>query len=55
MIDAYLGTDHGESAAEGPVTHAHEDHESVVEAREEAVDGTPDEPTDPPDTAGDQP
>lgn len=37
VIDAYLGTDHGESAAEGPATHAHaESH--IVEEREEALE-----------------
>ena len=43
VIDAYLGTDHGESAAEGPVTHAHQESEAVIEAREEAVEGTPED------------
>ena len=43
VIDAYLGTDHGESAAAGPVTHAHEESEDVIEAREEAVEGTPED------------
>ena len=44
VIDAYLGTDHGESAAESPVTHAHEVSEDVVDAREDAVEGAAGEP-----------
>ncbi len=43
VIDAYLGTDHGESAVKGPVTHAHQESEAVIEAREEAVEGTPED------------
>ena len=43
VIDAYLGTDHGESAAEGPVTHAHQESD-IVEEREEAIEqGIPDD------------
>ncbi len=37
VIDAYLGTDHGEGADEAPPTHAHvESH--IVEEREEALE-----------------
>jgi branched-chain amino acid transport system ATP-binding protein len=36
VIDAYLGAHHGESAAEGPVTHAHQEGD-IVDEREEAV------------------
>jgi branched-chain amino acid transport system ATP-binding protein len=42
VIDAYLGTDHGESAAEGPVTQAHQESD-IVDEREVAVEeGIPD-------------
>ncbi|MET0804559.1 MAG: ABC transporter ATP-binding protein, partial [Acidimicrobiales bacterium] len=42
VIDAYLGTDHGESVTEGPVTHAHQEGH-IVEEREEALEeGIPD-------------
>ena len=42
VIDAYLGTDHGESVTEGPVTHAHQESH-IVEEREEALEeGIPD-------------
>jgi branched-chain amino acid transport system ATP-binding protein len=37
VIDAYLGTSHGESAAEGPATQAHKAG-AVVEAREELIE-----------------
>jgi neutral amino acid transport system ATP-binding protein len=42
VIDAYLGTDHGESAAEGPVTHAHQESDIVEEREEASEQGRPD-------------
>jgi len=57
VIDAYLGTDHGESAGEGPVTHAHQESDIVV-AREELVERlTNDESASaaPAEPAGDEP
>jgi branched-chain amino acid transport system ATP-binding protein len=37
VIDAYLGTHHGERATEGPVTHAHQESH-IVDEREEAIE-----------------
>lgn len=37
VIDAYLGSDHGTSAVEGPVTHAHQES-PIVDEREEALE-----------------